>query len=379
MPAPPKKIEELLSNFSYEEITPQILSYYKHSTTRENIPIAFYDPLYRKVYVQPEVIKDPEKLKKVLLHEYTHEVTSDVTKEEFLQIYQDIKKLGIMDPERMRNILKYPEEDRARELLARFAEVFPNEILHPITPTGRILNSAFATKYNWDKMPTSLIEELKKHFANINKDNILSESKNIAKIFTERFKNYVNNSIRLTYIKSKNTILKKEGKEMDYDISDESLINNYTQNKQLWEAYTNLDDTMVRKVNSILSSSFENQTFNPNEAKKRILKEVPKLTENRVNSIIRTEYANIRNLATEKTYKDIDPENKNRYIMLGPMDNRTADSTKEVHYRQGQGMPLEELKTLIKEVSTKYHPDTYTEQRPFLIHINSRRILHKVS
>jgi len=377
MPAPPKRIEDLLSLFSYEQITPQIMAYHRSSTASDIVPLAFYDPLYQKVYIQPELLKNPKRLNEVLIHEYTHKVTPDISREQFLQIYKDISTLGPINPTKMKDVLLYSEEDRPRELLARFAETYPSEILNPTTQTGKILQTAFATKYNWEQ-PPSFIDELKGALKRVNKNNIPQESQKIIKMFSDRIKNYISNSLRMAYIKTKSDIHKQNKVEYDYGVADEILIDKFTNSDILYKSYADLDSVIIKRLNSILSSSFEGQVFSPSEAKKRILEEIPELTKNRASTILRTEYSNIRNLASERTYKDLDPEGQNRYIMLGPMDNRTAESTKELHRLQGRGLPLEELKDLVREVAMKYHPETYTPDRPWILHINTRRVLHRV-
>jgi len=376
MPAVPKDLQELMSLMPFEVINNTSLQYYRDMGGKNPDPEAFFDPTYKKVYLRADIAADPVKLQSRLFHEYTHKIVGDISDTEAVKIYQDVKKLGLVSEEKLKEIMKYPSYDRNKELIARFTETFPNEVIRPTTATGNLINREFAKKYNWDTVPTSLFKELELSLKRIkNKESFTLESKRIVKLFVDKFKNYLNNSVRQEYIKTKNSIARQGKIELDYTLTDEAVINGFTNSKYLWESYSNLDDILNKKVNSILSSSFQEGLFNPAEARKRMLDEIPKLSKTRVNSILRNEYANIQNLSSENTYKQLFGD-EGKYVMIGPNDNRTAESTKRVKARQGSGVSIDELKQIIREEAD---PRTYTSERPFIIHINTRHRLLKVA
>ena len=152
---------------------------------------------------------------------------------------------------------------------------------------------------------------------------------------------------------------------------DNSIIENFLGSNILWKSYDLLSQETTIKINKILAEEYSKGTSIPN-IRRKISNEITDLTKYRLDSIIRTEANNIGNISRETSYRQLDPENTRLYKMKGPIDNRTAESTLEVYQRQGNGLPLEELRSLVKEVAMKYNPKTYLEDRPWQIHINGR-------
>jgi hypothetical protein len=97
--------------------------------------------------------------------------------------------------------------------------------------------------------------------------------------------------------------------------------------------------------------------------------------------IVRTETTGIAAKGREMAMKERDEAGAYRYDWFGPVDHRTSDICREIQKQvlnrgQGRGLPLEELKTLLKEVGEELNPKWgYREWVP---HANCRRVIRRV-
>jgi len=241
------------------------------------------------------------------------------------------------------------------------------------------LKEIIKRRKDYAKNPRLFIQDLENYLGSVNKKNKNDINVGITEIFLTSLFFQVSLGIKDKYLKTKQSILRDYKLPLEIKPEEENLITEYANSKRLWDSYAGLDKELSKKVNTIINTSFDGTQFNSNKARKLLLSEIPKLTKHRVNTIIRTEFGNIQNISAEQTYRELDPENTGLYILAGPVDNRTAESTMEVHRQQGRGLPLDDLKELVKDVAMKYHPKTYDPMRPWIIHINTRRRLLKVA
>lgn len=105
-----------------------------------------------------------EEIIKSKIHEKTHALDESLNilkfqKEIHNQVLNDIDKLNIKYPERVEEIIthinttkQYKKKQIGSEMLARFAETYPEEILKPTTSTGRYLKKRFIDEQKFDKV-----------------------------------------------------------------------------------------------------------------------------------------------------------------------------------------------------------------------------------
>lgn len=92
----------------------------------------------------------------------------------------------------------------------------------------------------------------------------------------------------------------------------------------------------------------------------------------RLERIARTEMSAVVNTGREIAYRKRDPAGEYRYLWVGPQDGRTTEICKTIKARQpAVGLPIEELKALVREVSREFNPPTF-QSRPWLPHVNCR-------
>ena len=216
---------------------------------------------------------------------------------------------------------------------------------------------------------TDLLKLLKDDIRTINRGNISVYSPLFVSAFLEVFKEIVNRNITISYIRAKNSTASENNAILPITITDRLIIDNYMNSSLLWNAYANVSKDMSNKINSILLSNMRDNFFDYEQAKKDLISEVPELSKNRTNMIIRNEYPNIRKIAQERTYNELDPNGEWKYKWLGPNDYRTTDICKRIQARTEEGVSLEELKSIIKEEGD---PKTYTSSRPFMPHLQCR-------
>lgn len=101
----------------------------------------------------------------------------------------------------------------------------------------------------------------------------------------------------------------------------------------------------------ILEQSVKNKT--PEQILTQIRKVNPRMDEAQAETIVRTELGSVLNAFRELSYRTFDPEQKEKYKWIGPMDHRTSEICKAIHARTAKGVPLVELKRIIKEESEK--------------------------
>jgi len=355
----PKTLYDLASQIRFHEMT-----------IFEGNDIGSYNPVLGIGIKTEEAMKQPGGLIPTLLHEATHKFIPKVTDKQYKTALNELELLNTNFKSYFEELKsKYSEKELKSEILSRFIQSNPNEVLNPTTETGKLINQAFSENLGWNKNVNDLVKILKEDLKDVNKDNMKPISKNLVWAFLERFKSKVENGIRETYIRAKNTIARENKVKLDVNSEDEMIINQYSNSELLWKSYAGFAEQVNKKINSILASNFENNVFNVEQTRKDLLKEVPELTKSRANMIIRTEYNNIRKISMEKTYNIIDPEGNMKFKWVGPNDHRTTDICKRIKQRTAKGVSLEELKEIIKEEAD---PKTYTSLRPFMPHLQCR-------
>jgi len=210
---------------------------------------------------------------------------------------------------------------------------------------------------------------LKNKIKNLSHTNIKQGVNALVTAFVGSVIPKVTKEISRIYERARNSVASSEGTRLPITESDKKEIEQFTKSKLLWQSYSNLSDDLSKKINKILENHFEGNEFDYAGAKKELLKELPSLSKERVNRIIRTEYANVQRLSMEKTYKDLDPKGEWRYKWLSIPDNRRTKYCYNISKRTIQGVTLKELKQIIREEAD---PKVYTPERPFMPHINCR-------
>lgn len=112
-----------------------------------------------------------------------------------------------------------------------------------------------------------------------------------------------------------------------------------------------------------------------------VVKELRKIAEDaesRLAGIARTEMASTVNVGREIAYKHRDPENAFRYHWVGPADGRTTEICRTIKARQPtEGLPLEDLKRLVKTVATELTQPPF-QPRDWLPHFQCRHTVQRI-
>ena len=201
------------------------------------------------------------------------------------------------------------------------------------------------------------------------------DSKYLSKDIVTQIKDKLKSYLETSYYLQSSKIYQSLGYNPMLDSSDKLIVDNVLNSKILWDSYANLEGDITKEINIIIRSNFKDFALDIKSARADIIKFIPKITENRANTILRTENDNIRTLASQNTFNKLDPNSEFRYRWIGPNDYRTADSSKRVKSRTSQGVSMEDLKQIIKQEADQR---TYTSERPYIVHINQRHSYIKV-
>ena len=142
----------------------------------------------------------------------------------------------------------------------------------------------------------------------------------------------------------------------------------------LWQEYMGLTAAEVVKVNAILEHHFTQPYVSLRKISKDLMAQL-ELPEWRTDMIGRTEMAAVLNKARELDYAERDPEGEFRYKWLNPKDARTTDCCRRIVDRTAKGVPLAELKAIVKEESERFAEKTksnFRYVREFVPHIGCR-------
>lgn len=365
MPAP-KDVNELLDKirFRQKNLIEQVL---------ERDSLATYDSI-RGITVQPNI----KNITPVIIHEATHQLTGDVKLSDFPSIIQDLEmKLGKENTQKMIDAIKtfYPKEKWNNELISRFAESSPEEIINPKTPTGKKLSELFAKKYNYEVINKSEVPDIIKYYTKqiSNKKNKLQSIKEIIKTLIDKFKRDIRSTLTYAYVKTFNSVKSKYNSDISLNLDDFVSINNNLDSITLTESYANFEIEISKKVNEIIINNTTHNVIDVESARKKILIDIPDMIKYRVYTILRTESQNLRNNAIANTYDRLGIDAK--FMWFGPEDYRTTSICKSIHNRTKKGVSIEELKRVIQEEADK---NTYSVLRPYQPHINCRHMIREV-
>ena len=137
--------------------------------------------------------------------------------------------------------------------------------------------------------------------------------------------------------------------------------------KQLFDkSYQGLSKQLSNKVNSILLSGISSDD-KIIDIKKKI--EKLGIDSQQAELITRSEHQILQNAGREFNFLEADTKGTNLYKWAGPNDKRTADVSKEIKKKSAKGLPLEELKTLVRKTAEKFG---FKPTRDWQSHPNSR-------
>ena len=139
-----------------------------------------------------------------------------------------------------------------------------------------------------------------------------------------------------------------------------------------FEDLTKEESDKVKKL--IIKSVADNWSTSELKRKiKNITKE--KISDEKLDVIIKTETAALEGKSQEAYFKLTDPEGKKKYIWSTADDYRVCKACKWLGKETSRGVSLEELKKLVAQANRKWHPDI--EPRDFVVHISERCVFSR--
>lgn len=122
-----------------------------------------------------------------------------------------------------------------------------------------------------------------------------------------------------------------------------------------------------RKIHDLFEEKLtQPQGWSLRSIKQDLMKEFPNMPESQAETITRMEVGAVLNEAREVAYESRDDSERYKYDWIGPDDSRTTkvceEITKEVESRGGS-VPMDELKSILKEKAKKYQDRGGTPRR----------------
>lgn len=205
---------------------------------------------------------------------------------------------------------------------------------------------------------------------------------------------------------------------LDFSKGDQQVLRAIFEENPFWKSFANMSKSTSEKLQEIITESYEPANSSRMkatvrdvlaEAKKKgkpitkthaeviaygrigkfdlaktieMMKRTLQTEVYRLERIARTETTGITAKGREIAMVERDEQNVFRYDWFGPVDHRTSDICKEIGKRvtaegQGQGVPLPELKDIMKSVTDELNPKW--GYRDWVPHANCRRVLRRVS
>jgi hypothetical protein len=206
--------------------------------------------------------------------------------------------------------------------------------------------------------------------------------------------------------------------KLPYSKSDSAVLKAIYADNPFWGSFSNLTQSVSEKFKALITESYMAPTEPAFRAElknvqedypdanrerqlritygrvgksslPRIIAEMKKIVVTdvyRLERIARTETTAVTATGREQSFRETDPDKKNRYEWFGPTDSRTSKECREIQKRvqtkgQGQGVPLDQLKDIMKSVVTDANRTRRSKWtlRDWSPHANCRRVLRKVA
>lgn len=207
-----------------------------------------------------------------------------------------------------------------------------------------------------NKALADLVEDLK--FKRIvSKEQLEKRVEELVLKFGEKTKKMVEKEIKATYYKTMEQVEKELNRNILFTDKDKNAINLLASSKPLTEAYVGMTQKVSEKINKVIEEAYTEPGSLDINSLVKTMQEVTEEEESSLRRIARTETSKVSHLARMNSYEQIDENGKGLYRWIGPSDDRTTPTCKELKARTNKGVPLIELQNLIKEVSAKYDPD----------------------
>ncbi len=210
-----------------------------------------------------------------------------------------------------------------------------------------------------DKNPSP--EELSKAMADINL-NLQKEMKDSqGRLFRKTYK-FESEKIGRTLGKGSTS----------FGIVDEGAIAVLNNQKVLSDAYAGLSQGLVDKTNSVINQAFNTPGGLSVSAISKRLEDAIKVADFRAERIARVETAKVSSAARKNTYAKEDDFAEMKFKHIGPTDDRTTSTSKNITARTAKGVSWNDYVSIVTEEASKEFP-TWTVDKDFPVsHWSSR-------
>lgn len=226
-----------------------------------------------------------------------------------------------------------------------------------------------------EKEINKLVKEIEAKGNTLKPRQLKKLNKKLVDEFIKRHKFKFQKDILKFYKISRNKILTKLKKRLDFTARDEAAVELLRNSKVLSKLYSNMDERLTSKINKAITEAIEADAIDFNKLVDKIHK-IQNAEYSMADMIARTEAGVVSNIASANTYDQLDKEAgaENLYTWVGPKDARVTGWCAEISELTKHGVTLKELEKIIKK-----HGDTRLKyRRPFQVHIRCRHTIQPI-
>ena len=226
-----------------------------------------------------------------------------------------------------------------------------------------------------EKEITKLVKIIKAKAKSLSPKDLKRLNQKLVDEFIKRHKFKFKKDILKYYKISRDKLLKRLGRKLDFTAKDSAAVKLLRESRVLTNLYKNMDKRLTFKINSAITKSIEAGAVDFNELVDSVHK-IRRQEYSAADRIARTEHGVISNIASANTYTELDKEAEvtGLYKWIGPNDVRTSEYCKEISKLTKNGVTLKDLEKIIDE-----YGDTHLKyRRPFQAHIRCRHTIQPI-
>lgn len=267
------------------------------------------------------------------------------------ELERKIGKLKIKDPKKLKQAI----EEITEELQPRLEKLAFSEVIQAYQKGKQLDFAKQKINIDWAKLPYSKsdIDVLRAIFS---RNPFWKAFSSLTQSISDKFKEIITESYMAPTEKQFRKVLK--------DVMDQYPT--YSSDRQMAIAYGRIGKFSLTKTIEEMKRTVDTDVY-------------------RLERIARSETTAIVAKGREISYREKDPENKNKYDWFGVIDHRTSDQCKEIEKRvdrigKGKGVTLDQLQTIMKDVVDEFNRGKKSKwiYRDWLPHANCRRSLRRV-
>lgn len=185
------------------------------------------------------------------------------------------------------------------------------------------------------------------------------------------------NRVKAIYNKAINKVEKELNTTIKFGEPDKNAIELLKRDPKFLEAFDSLSSDLRKDINKIITEAYNKPEIFTIDKMVDSMKEKLDESNNRLQTIARTETAKISSAARKNSYAKTGDLDEMKFMWIGVDDARTAPVSKAIKARTKGGVSWSNLIKIIKQEVKKYNPKWIVNEQAPITHPNSRHTFIK--